>query len=63
MENILIELGRAFALMLVFEGILPFLAPDKWRRLLYSIASTDDRSARITGICTMIIGVFLLYII
>jgi len=38
------DLGAALALMLVLEGILPFLSPDSVRRLLAAMSEVDNRS-------------------
>ncbi|CAM3622536.1 DUF2065 domain-containing protein [Parendozoicomonas haliclonae] len=57
------ELGVAFCLMLVLEGIIPFLYPQRWRQLVAQLAKVDDRSLRITGLISMIIGTGLLYLI
>ena len=57
------EIGRAFCLMLVIEGILPFLYPTRWRRLVASIAMVSDRYLRIVGLVSMMIGVGLLYVL
>lgn len=53
----------AFALMLVFEGILPFLCPECWKKLLRSFVLRQDHSVRFYGLLSMILGVSLLYII
>lgn len=57
------EIGRAFCLMLVIEGILPFLYPTRWRRLVASLAVVTDRQLRIMGLVSMLIGVGLLYML
>ena len=57
------ELGIASCLMLVLEGSIPFLYPARWRRLVASLAETDDRSLRLTGLACMIAGTILLYLI
>jgi len=57
------ELLIAIALMLVIEGILPFLKPAAMRGLLLTMANMDDRSLRTSGLVSMIIGVVLLYIL
>ena len=57
------ELGVAFCLMLVLEGIIPFLYPQRWRRLVAQMANIDDRSLRVTGFMSMIVGTVLLYLI
>jgi uncharacterized protein YjeT (DUF2065 family) len=53
----------ALALMLVIEGILPFLNPTGIRKALIMIAQMDDRQLRFGGLTSMIIGVVLLYLI
>jgi len=55
------ELGIAFALLLIFEGIMPFLNPSSWRRTLRTIIEFDDKTLRILGFSSMIVGLVLLY--
>ena len=57
------ELGRAFCLLLVLEGILPFLYPTRWRRMVASIAAITDRQLRIMGLISMLVGVGFLYVL
>jgi len=57
------EFGKAFCLLLVLEGILPFLYPTRWRRLVVSLATITDRQLRIMGLLTMLIGIGLLYML
>ena len=54
------ELGRALGLMLVFEGIIPFLSPNRWRDMAASLANVDDRAMRFVGLLSMLTGVCLL---
>ena len=54
------ELGRALGLMLVFEGIIPFLSPNRWRDMAASLANVDDRAMRFVGLFSMLIGLCLL---
>ncbi|TQV72631.1 DUF2065 domain-containing protein [Exilibacterium tricleocarpae] len=56
------ELGRAFCLMLVFEGILPFLYPNRWRALVAALATGTDRELRVTGLVSMLVGTGLLFV-
>lgn len=51
------------ALMLVIEGILPFLAPDLFKRMIQSVVSAENSTLRIHGLVTMLSGVGLLYFI
>ena len=57
------ELGRAFCLMLVLEGIVPFLYPQRWRNLVASLAAVTNQQLRIMGLCSMVVGAGLLYLI
>jgi uncharacterized protein YjeT (DUF2065 family) len=57
------DLWAALALMLVLEGILPFVSPDSMRRLLAAVSETDNRSLRISGLVSMLAGVGLLYLV
>ncbi len=51
----------AFALMLVFEGILPFLAPNLWRETFRKVTQMSDGQIRFFGLTSMLIGVILLF--
>lgn len=53
----------ALALMLVLEGILPFLSPDTLRRVIQQMAAMDDRSLRLSGLFSMLAGILLLYLV
>ena len=53
----------ALSLMLVIEGILPFLYPGRWRRLVTRLAEINDGQLRLAGLCSMLSGVALLYLI
>ena len=57
------ELGVALCLVLVIEGILPFLYPQRWKELVVLAADVDDRTMRIVGFASMILGTGLLYLI
>jgi hypothetical protein len=58
-----IELAQAFCLMLVIEGILPFLYPRRWRRAVALLAQISDRQLRIMGLFSMGVGVGILFLI
>ena len=57
------ELAMAFCLMLVFEGIMPFIAPQRWRKLLLLLDEIDDSTMRLIGLGSMLTGTALLYLI
>jgi uncharacterized protein YjeT (DUF2065 family) len=51
----------AFALMLIIEGILPFLAPSVWRDTFRKITEFSDGQIRFFGLSSMLVGLLLLY--
>jgi uncharacterized protein YjeT (DUF2065 family) len=57
------DLGVAIALVLVIEGVMPFLAPASLRRTLATMAAMPDRSLRMIGAISMMLGLALLYFI
>ena len=52
----------AFALMLVLEGILPFMAPAVWRDTFRRLIELTDGQIRFVGLSSMVIGIFLLMV-
>jgi uncharacterized protein YjeT (DUF2065 family) len=52
----------AFALMLVLEGLLPFLSPSSWRTMFERVTKLSDGQIRFFGLSSMLIGVVLLLI-
>lgn len=57
------SLLSAFCLMLVIEGILPFLYPHRWRQMVATLANVDDKNLRFMGLVSMLIGLGLLYLL
>ena len=57
------DLLAALALLLVIEGMVPFLNPQSLRRLLETVSQLDDRTLRVTGFISMLCGVLMLYIV
>jgi uncharacterized protein YjeT (DUF2065 family) len=51
------------ALMLVFEGILPFIMPERYKQFLRKMAEQSDRNLRTVGLVLMVIGVAILFIL
>jgi uncharacterized protein len=50
----------AFALVLVIEGALPFLAPSVWRETFRRIMLLTDGQIRFVGLASMALGLLLL---
>lgn len=57
------DLAVAFGLMLVIEGVGPFLSPASMRRILQQAALLDDAILRYVGLGSMLLGVALLYLV
>ncbi len=57
------DLLAAVALMLVIEGMLPFLSPGMMRQALAAMAAMDDHTLRLTGLFSMAAGVVVLYLV
>ena len=49
----------AFALMLVLEGIMPFVAPTAWRETFKRLIQFSDGQIRFIGLTSMIVGLIL----
>lgn len=55
------DLGAALALVMVIEGLLPFLNPARCRESLLRAARLTDVALRALGLASMVAGVLLLY--
>ena len=53
----------AFALVLVLEGIMPFLNPEGLRKVFLMAAQMDNATLRFVGLSSMLIGLVLLYMV
>lgn len=53
----------ALALVLVIEGIVPFINPQSLRRMLATASQLDDRTLRIAGLVSMMLGLVMLYFV
>ena len=57
------EIGVALCLVLVIEGIIPFLYPRRWKEMVSMLAEIDDRTMRLAGFSSMVMGTGILYLI
>ena len=57
------EILTALALVLVLEGILPFVGPDRYKQLVAQIVRLNDNQLRTAGLVTMIAGLVLLFFV
>jgi len=56
------DLWTAVALMLIIEGILPFLNPSSFRQMLQMMSQMKESNIRILGACWMAAGLIVLYL-
>ncbi|WP_310386676.1 DUF2065 domain-containing protein [Roseateles sp.] len=47
----------AFGLMLVIEGVLPFISPTAWRQVFARMLAMSDGQIRFIGLCSIAVGV------
>ncbi|MCF6211690.1 MAG: DUF2065 domain-containing protein [Gammaproteobacteria bacterium] len=57
------DLFSALALVLVIEGLLPFLTPTGYRKAMLTMLEMDDRKLRIMGLVSMLAGLLFLYLV
>jgi len=57
------EIFTAVALLLVIEGLLPFVRPDRYKQLVAQIAQLSDNQLRNFGLVAMIAGLLMLFIV
>jgi uncharacterized protein YjeT (DUF2065 family) len=57
------DVGIALCLVLVIEGIVPFLYPRRWREMVMMLSEVDDKTMRVAGLASMLLGTGLLYLI
>jgi uncharacterized protein YjeT (DUF2065 family) len=54
-------LWQALALVLVFEGLLPFVSPAAWRRMFAQILQLQDGQIRFFGLLSVLAGLSCLW--
>ncbi len=57
------SLWTALALMLVLEGMLPFLVPHIWRQTFRRLTELTDGQLRFIGLTSMLAGLLLLLLL
>ena len=59
----LASLGVAIGLMLVLEGLMPFIAPARWRDLFRRLIDLSDGQIRFFGLASIGIGLGVLLLL
>ena len=52
----------ALGMLLIFEAVVPFINPTRWRQVLSAIENVSDRMLRVGSFIFMIIGLLIIYI-
>ncbi len=55
-------LWAALALVLVIEGLMPFISPGGWRRMFAQLLQLNDGQIRFFGLFSILIGLLLLWL-
>ena len=53
----------ALGLVFVFEGFLPFVLPRVWRQMMQNMLMQNDKTLRVFGLISMLIGLAILYLV
>jgi len=57
------DLLAAVSILLVLEGLLPFLNPQATRRVFEQLARMSERELRVAGLISMLAGLVLLFFV
>ena len=57
------DLLNAIALLLIFEGILPFASPSSIKNLYKTMLETSESNLRMVGLASIVAGLALLYLV
>lgn len=54
------NLLHALALVMVIEGLMPFLLPDRWREMMARLCTVDNHNLRLMGGAVVAVGLVIL---
>lgn len=57
------DLLTAFALVLIIEGLLPFISPTFWQKVMRDLSQINPKTIRVGGIVSMLTGAILLNVL
>ena len=52
----------SLALVLILEGLMPFLSPGRWRKLFERVLQLSDEELRVFGFVSIALGLTLLWV-
>lgn len=56
------DLLNAIALLLILEGLMPFLSPDRLKQTYAQLLELPDKTLRTIGLVSVIAGILLLFV-
>ncbi len=56
------DLIALIALILIIEGLLPFVIPHVWKDMFRRLVGMSDGQVRFMGLCSMMIGLLLVFV-
>ena len=56
-------LWSALALVLVLEGLFPFISPGGWRKMFQRLMTLQDGQLRFFGLCSIVAGLLFLWLV
>jgi hypothetical protein len=57
------QLLIGLALVLVAEGLVPFINPAAWKNMMRNVLELDDNILRFIGLSSMLLGLLMLYLV
>ncbi len=55
------EIITSIALLLIIEGMIPFISPDSYKKFVVRMSKLNDYNLRLIGLISIIIGVLILF--
>jgi len=53
---------KVLAMVLIIEGIMPFVTPIRWKKYLQRMIEANNRQVRIMGFVLLVVGSVLLFV-
>ncbi len=53
----------ALALVLVIEGLFPFISPTGWRKMFIQLLQLNDGQIRFFGLCSILVGLGVIWLL
>ena len=53
----------ALALVLILEGLFPFVSPGGWKRMFAQLLALEDGQIRFFGLCSILPGLVMVWLL